>query len=77
MAICFSYVAVDCGTLLSPDNGAISLTGTTFMNTATYSCNVGYTLINGDQIRECRSDGTWSGMQPVCQGGLDSGVKLS
>lgn len=65
----FLNVAVDCGTLFSPDNGTISLTGTTFMNTATYSCSVGYTLINGDQVRECQPDGTWSGTQPTCQGG--------
>ena len=38
------------------------------MNTATYSCNIGHTLINGDEIRECQSDRTWSGVQPTCQG---------
>ena len=63
-----SHVAVDCGDLINPDNGAVSLTGTTFMNTATYTCNAGHTLINGDEIRECQSNRTWSGMQPTCQG---------
>ena len=59
---------MDCGVLLSPDNGAVSLTGTTFMSTATYSCNAGHTLINGDEVRECQSDRIWSGIQPTCQG---------
>ena len=59
---------MDCGTLNNPDNGAVSLTGTTFMNSARYSCNTGHTLIDGDEVRECLSDGMWSGTEPVCQG---------
>ena len=64
----FSLVAVDCGPLANPNNGAVSLSGTTFMNIATYSCSAGHSLVNGDEIRECQSDETWSGTQPLCQG---------
>jgi CUB/sushi domain-containing protein len=32
---------------------------------ATYSCNTGYT-IEGENIRNCQSDGDWSGIIPTC-----------
>ena len=40
-----SATDVDCGSLTDPVNGAISLTGTAFNSTATYSCNDGYNLV--------------------------------
>lgn len=33
-----------------------------------FSCEAGYTLI-GSAERTCLHNGTWSGTQPVCQGG--------
>ncbi len=41
--------------------------GTTFMNTATYSCDDGYGLM-GDMTRTCQSDGIWSLTAPTCRG---------
>ena len=60
--------AVDCGSLTIPDNGTVSHTGgTTFGQTATYSCNIGYNLV-GDSNRSCQAEGSWSGSAPTCEG---------
>ena len=39
--------------------------GTTFGQTATYSCNTGYTL-EGNSTRTCQANGMWSGNEPTC-----------
>ena len=33
--------------------------------TAKYTCNTGFVL-HGVEVRECQSDGVWSGSEPVC-----------
>ncbi len=62
-------LAVDCGSLNNVANGAVSTSsGTTFMLTATYTCNTGYLRV-GSQSRTCETNGTigvWSGEAPVC-----------
>ncbi len=67
--ILFLYtVAVDCGSLDAPSNGAVDTSsGTTFMMTATYTCNTGYTL-TGDTTRMCGAGGSWTLMEPTCVG---------
>ena len=61
---------IDCGTLNDTTNGRVSHSaGTTFGQTATYSCDTGYTLV-GDSTRTCQADGMWSGSEPTCQGVL-------
>ena len=68
--ICFFPIAVDCGTLTNPANGQVTLTaGTTFGQTATYSCNTGYYLVRGS-TRTCQATGVWSGSAPTCKGML-------
>ena len=58
---------VDCGTMTDPTNGQVSHTaGTTFEQTATYSCDTGYILV-GDNNRTCQATGVWSGSEPICQ----------
>ena len=59
------FAAVDCGTLAAPQNGQVTLTATTFMSTATYSCNSGYNL-SGSGTRTCQASGTWSDTAPTC-----------
>ena len=60
--------AVDCGLLIDPANGQVTLTaGTSLGQTATYSCSTGYNLV-GDSIRTCQATGVWSGRAPTCQG---------
>ena len=62
----FSTV-VDCGALTDPANGQVSHPdGTTFGQTATYSCNPDYNLM-GDSTRTCEATGDWSGSEPTCQ----------
>ena len=57
----------DCGPLTNPANGQVSHTsGTTFGQTATYSCDAGYNLMGGS-TRMCQADGMWSGSEPTCQ----------
>ncbi|XP_064386240.1 P-selectin-like isoform X2 [Halichondria panicea] len=57
---------VNCGSLEAPSNGAVSTSsGTTFMMTATYTCNPGYTLI-GANTRTCGGDGQWTPVAPTC-----------
>ena len=52
---------VNCGSLNIPTNGGIMTTeGTTYQSTATYSCNLGYTLSRG-QTRICQASGDSSG----------------
>ena len=63
--------AVNCGTLPNPANGQVNTTGTTFGQTATYSCNTGYSLVGGS-TRTCQATGVWSGSAPTCQGMLVS-----
>ena len=63
-----TLTVVDCGNLTDPVNGSVNHTsGTTFGQTATYSCNTGYNLV-GDSIRTCQATGEWSGSAPTCKG---------
>ena len=66
-------IVVDCGNLTDPANGQVTHTsGTTFGQTATYSCNTGYNLV-GDSTRTCQAAGEWSGSAPTCVGMLLKG----
>ena len=66
-------IVVDCGSLTDPGNGSVTHTaGTTFGQTATYSCNTGYNLV-GDSTRTCQATGVWSGSAPTCEGMLLKG----
>ena len=66
--MCFFLAVVDCGNLSDPANGQVDHTaGTTFGQTATYSCNTGYNLV-GDNTRTCQASGNWSGSAATCQG---------
>ena len=64
---------MDCGPLPGPANGRVYHTaGTTFRQTANYSCNTGYTLV-GDSTRTCQATGEWNASIPTCQGVLLKG----
>ncbi len=58
--------AVDCGPLTIA-NGAVDTSfGTTFMMTATYTCNTGYNIV-GSESRTCGTSGVWSSTAPTCE----------
>ena len=62
----FHSTVVGCGTLNTTTNGQVSHpNGTTFRQTATYSCNTGYNLV-GDSTHMCQADGMRSGSEPTC-----------
>ncbi len=58
--------AIDCGDLVSPGNGTVVYSGSTFMSIATYICNLGYEL-RGVNERNCEADGTWRFYSPSCE----------
>ena len=60
----FSLVIM-CPNLVDPANGMVSVTGNLPGDTATYTCDSGYTL-EGESPRVCGNDGEWSGMAPTC-----------
>ena len=65
--VSFLKTVVDCGNLTDPASGSVTHTsGTTFGQTATYSCNTGYNLV-GDSTRTCQAVGNWSRSAPTCQ----------
>ena len=62
----FTILAVDCGALTDPTNGQVIFTTTTYLSTASYTCETGYNLVGVDQ-RTCTAAGTWSDGEPTCQ----------
>ena len=60
-----SYIVSNCDDLQSPNNGSIKLTGTSFGDTATYSCDMGFMLL-GESTRTCEAGSFWSGVVPFC-----------
>ncbi len=62
----FLYTAVDCNGLPNPTNGAVDTSsGTTFMMTATYTCNTGYNIAGSD-TRTCEATALWTPEAPTC-----------
>ncbi len=57
-------------------NGMVEVTTTTFLSTATYSCNEGRSLVasSGEMVASssiittCQADGVWSVGEPTCIG---------
>lgn len=64
---CVSNTAVDCNTLPDPLNGVVVHdSGTGFQAQAIYRCDNGFTVVEGDSVRLCNSNGEWSGREAVC-----------
>ena len=60
-------LAKDCGPLLVPMNGSSNGHETTFPNSISFSCDLGFVMI-GSQTRKCQSNGRWSGNETSCEG---------
>ncbi|XP_060580838.1 sushi, von Willebrand factor type A, EGF and pentraxin domain-containing protein 1-like [Ruditapes philippinarum] len=56
----------DCGHPGNIKDGTVSLTSTLLGASARYSCNQGYRMASGDEVRQCQSDFSWSGREPTC-----------
>lgn len=69
--IFFVISVISCGDLGTPPNGNKIGTLTVYGATAIFSCNTGYTLV-GSRVRECMSNGLWSGTQVQCLGKIPS-----
>ena len=64
--ICLHCLAILCPALPNPDNGMVTWDSLAPGGVATYTCDPGFVLI-GEPTRNCGSDGTWSGMAPICE----------
>ena len=60
-----TYPAVECPPLDSPTDGSLTQTGKFYGDSATYTCNPGFTL-NGKETLNCQADSTWNGDLPTC-----------
>ena len=68
--------ALTCTSIPAPQNGGIFFTPDTtsphdYNTVATYTCNAGFGLTEGDPARACGGDdssirGVWNGIAPVC-----------
>ena len=65
-ALNIHYTVQDCGLPSDPLYGNISLSGTVYNSTATYTCHTGSSLV-GSVTLECQANGSWSD-SPVCLG---------
>ncbi|XP_045176613.2 uncharacterized protein LOC123537110 [Mercenaria mercenaria] len=57
---------ITCKTPADIANGTKTVSGTTFGNTVTYTCDVGYGREFGDMTRTCSETGRWTGLTPSC-----------
>lgn len=60
------HAVIECGPLSAPHAGSVRFNGTTLWSEAVYSCDPGYVLRFGDEIRTCIRQGFWSGKEPCC-----------
>ena len=61
------YCVAECVDLQAPNDGAVKVTNDTDVAMATYTCNPGYEMIEGDtSTRTCLPTAEWSGSEPVC-----------
>ena len=44
----------------------MNTTGTTYLETAMYTCNTGYEQTGGNLTRTCQDDGNWDGTEIIC-----------
>ena len=62
-----SCTEVNCSRPKLLKGGTVSYDGTGYNMLVEYKCDEGFSLI-GSSTRVCKSDGKWSGEEPVCEG---------
>ena len=71
---CFIFTDINCPSLPAPADGSVRFTEAENVNSkATFSCNAGFTLVQGDRWRVCRinkdeDSGVWDRQSPKCIG---------
>lgn len=61
-----------CSKVTCPNPSAASFasvsaqTGSKYLDTITYTCNIGYELSSGNLVRNCKEDKNWDGSPPLC-----------
>ena len=63
----FTNQEINCGNPPAIENGIINGKEYMYSNVIAYRCTTGYRIRNGDYVRECSLDGTWSGIEPSCE----------
>lgn len=61
------FAAVDCGRLSVPLNGSSYGDLTVFPESIRFSCDIGF-VMSGSRVRSCQSNGTWGGIDTMCNG---------
>ena len=61
---------VVCGKPTALRNANVDYDGTTFEDTANYTCEVGFRFPNGVKllVKSCNDSGNWSGPNETCEG---------
>ena len=67
----FAIAYAHCEFLTDPENGDVSHRFPVLGTIAQYSCDHDFVLI-GDDSRVCTQNGSWSGVQPKCNGKWNS-----
>ena len=62
-----THTVTDCGPLSNIPNGTVITQGTLVGDNATYTCDAG-NVLRGPDVRQCKTDGTWSSREPICHG---------
>ncbi|XP_069114613.1 beta-2-glycoprotein 1-like [Argopecten irradians] len=58
---------VECPPISSVLFASYQETGNVFRDNVTYQCDTGFPHLSGNLFRTCKADGTWSGIDPVCE----------
>lgn len=64
---------MDCGPLSVPTNGSSYGDSTVFPDSVLFKCDPGF-ILNGSSKRTCQPNGTWSGLETVCVGRLETDI---
>ena len=74
------FTGKNCPSLPTPVDGSVRFTdGQNNNSEATFSCNEGFTLVQGERLRVCRVNrakvaGVWDGQSPKCIGKFHSHI---
>uniref|UniRef100_A0A1X7VKS2 Sushi domain-containing protein n=1 Tax=Amphimedon queenslandica TaxID=400682 RepID=A0A1X7VKS2_AMPQE len=65
--VCVPIKNTDCKALPHPENGLVIAKGLTVGSRVYYSCDYGYNLTKGSEVRICQENLQWSGTAGICE----------